>query len=991
MTKCAELVTGKQREPWKAVKSPKCILAGQSWARVSFPMRPLLALLGFSAAVALFAAPDDPLVRGFNSPPPDARPLVFWQWMNGCVTKEGIVSDLDSFQRVGLAGVQQFLVGGSEATITDPTVEILNPKWRELMHFAETEAARRGLTFGTHNCPGWSASGGPWIKPDDAMQKLVWTATEIDGGQSVQRQIEQPTVDARWKYYHDIVTVAVPIAPAPGAVTLAQIVDLSSAIGADGVLRWNAPPGQWRVLRFGRTLTGTTNGTAPASGQGLEVDKMSKGALDRFYAAYPGQLIKDAGELAGHTFRRLESDSYEAGVQTWTPELPAEFRRRRGYELQPWLPVLAGTVVENAEQTARFREDWERTIAELVGENYYGHLAELIHRTPGMEYLLEPYATGHGEPFDLTAVGAAGDTLMCEFWQKPSTWGWDSVRPVASAVHTWGKRIVAAEAFTGQPQYGWRVAPFDLKTTGDRAFSEGVNRVVLHAAAHQPWPHLKPGMTMGWWGTQFGPGQTWWEHGGPEWIAYLSRCQFLLQQGKFVADLCFLGRGHDRPALPPGYNADVIGERALLERMEIREGRWSLPDGMSYRVLVLPAAAHLPVEILRKVRDLVRAGGTVLGVAPQRATGRQNYPACDADIAEIARDLWGDLDGVVRTERTCGEGRVFSGVPPAQVLRRLGIARDVEFETTPSPVAWIHRQLAGNDLYFLANQQETSTAVDVLLRATAHSTEIWHPESGKMELARSTRTEDGRTRLHLEFPPAGSCFVVLRGTATEGLAIPQSYVTDEKSVREIVGPWSVSFPPGLGAPAEITLPRTESWTENTEPGVRYFSGTATYRHQFTATASDTATPRRLILDLGRVEKIAAVRVNGSVYPALWAPPFRVDITAAVHPGVNDLAIEVTNLWPNRLIGDEHEPDDAAWGKPDMFKFVEPARLIGQRLIEVPNWVTTHQPRPAAGRITFTTYKFFTADSPLLPSGLLGPVRLEPQLPANSSPSTAAAR
>lgn len=493
-------------------------------------MRTLFVLLAFSAFFAFaFARSDDPIARGFHSPPPDARPLVFWQWMNGCVTKEGIVSDLDSFQRVGLAGVQQFLVGGSEATITDPTIEILNPKWRELMKFAEAEAARRGLSFGTHNCPGWSASGGPWIKPDDAMQKLVWTITDVQGGQMLQQAIAQPPVDARWGYYRDVATLAIPGAAA--SVSSAQVVDLSGAMGADGMLRWHAPPGPWRILRFGHTLTGAINGTAPVSGQGLEVDKMNQAALDRFYAAYPERLVSDAGELAGHAFRRFESDSYEAGAQTWTPAFAAEFRRRRGYELQPWLPVLAGITVEDAEQTARFREDWERTIEELVAENYHGHLAELIHRTPGMEYLLEPYATGRDEPFDLTAISAMGDTLMCEFWQKPSTWGWDSVRPVASAVHTWGKRIVAAEAFTGQPQYAWRVAPFDLKTTGDRAFIEGVNRVILHAAAHQPWPDLKPGMTMGWWGTQFGPGQTWWEHGGPEWIAIFPAASFCCSKG----------------------------------------------------------------------------------------------------------------------------------------------------------------------------------------------------------------------------------------------------------------------------------------------------------------------------------------------------------------------------------------------------------------------------------------------------------------------------
>jgi hypothetical protein len=894
--------------------------------------------------------------------------------MNGCVTKEGIVSDLASFQRVGLAGVQQFLVGGSEATITDPTVEILNPKWRELMRFAVTEAERRGLTFGTHNSPGWSASGGPWVSPDDAMQELVWTTAEAPSARPVELALDQPAADPRWGYYRDIVVLAVPASADP--TPLARVIDVSRWMGADGLLRWQAPPGKWRILRFGHTVTGAMNGTAPASGQGLEVDKMNKAALDRYYAAYPAKLLSDAGERAGRTFRRFESDSFEAGMQTWTSALSAEFRRRRGYELQPWLPVLAGFVVENTEQSARFREDWTRTIEEMVGENYYGHLSELIHRTPGMEYLLEPYGTGHDEPFDLTDISAVGDTLMCEFWQKPSTWGWDSVRPVASAAHTWGKRVVAAEAFTGQPQNGWRVAPFDLKTTGDRAFAEGVNRVVLHAAAHQPWPDLKPGMTMGWWGTQFGPGQTWWEQGGPEWIAYLSRCQFLLQQGTFAADLCYLGRGHDRPEIPQGYSGDVIGERAFLERMEVREGRWTLPDGMSYRVLVMPAADHLPVRVLLKVRDLVRAGGIVIGSPPLRASGLQNFPESDSRIVALAGELWGELDGVARREKAFGKGRVFRGMEPAEVLRRLQVARDVEFETTPSPVAWLHRRVEGTDIYFFANQQEEPLGVDVLLRSTAPSTEIWHPESGRKERVPATRSQDGRTRLHLDFPAAGSCFIVLRATPTTGVAVAQSYAVDPGSTRELDGPWVVTFSPGRGAPAQVTLPRAESWTENADPGVRYFSGTATYVGRFEAHESDLSGRRRLWLDLGRVKEIARVRVNGSAFPALWAPPFRVDITDAVHPGVNELAIEVTNLWPNRLIGDEQEPDDATWGPPEVFKYIQPVPTVGRRLLQVPDWVTKQEARPSRGRVAFTTYKFFTAESPLLMSGLLGPVRLE---------------
>jgi len=930
------------------------------------------ALLFFATWRLTLGATSDPLVEGFRQPPESARPLVFWQWMNGCVTKEGITSDLESFQRVGLGGVQNFLVGGSEATVTDPEVQVLNPRWRELMRFAMDECARLGLSFGTHNCPGWSASGSPGVTPADAMKKLVWTTTDVEAGAQVElKSLPAPAADAR--YYRDVLALAVrtdtPIRPDEVQVLLdAESLD-------SRVSNWTAPAGRWRIYRFGETLTGSINGTAPLSGQGLEVDKLNRDALDRFWPTFPGQLVTLAGDHAGHTFKRLELDSYEAGVQEWTTDALREFKSRCGYDARPWLTVLTGETVMDAESSRRFREDWRFMVERLLTENYFGRLGDLIRRNPGMEFLLEPYATGKGELFSTSEVSAKADQLMCEFWWGPTTWGWDSIKPVASAVHTLGRRVALAEAFTGQPQYAWRVAPFDLKATGDRAFAKGVNRVVLHAAAHQPWPQLKPGMTMGWWGTQFGPGQTWWEHGGPEWITYLARCQFLLQQGIFVGDLAFLAHERITPTLPTGYDGDTLGESALIERIEVRDHRLVLPDGLSYRALILPEQPEMRLQVLEKLATLVEQGAVIAGPRPERLHGQREGPSGDERFQKLTDYLWGPREDLAWTERRVGLGRVLRDRDPQKVLSILQIVPDVEIGPGGTDVLWTHRRTPQEDIYFISNQGAAAT-VNFVFQNISPIMEIWHPDTGLVEPAGQFTLEENRTRVQLTLDRAGSCFVVFRQAPTQGrseLSLAHSQVL---SRVEVQGEWQLKLPLNVDAPSHVTLAKLVSWSEYADEGVRHFSGTAIYSRPLDLSVGMLAKGRRVMLDLGNVQHVAEVRLNGVKYPALWKPPYRIDVTAAIHEGGNELEILVTNLWPNRLIGDAHEPEDTEWGAPQRFKYVESNPLIGRPLLKIPDWITRGTPRPSSKRVTFGTYDFFRGDEPLLPSGLLGPVVLE---------------
>lgn len=959
------------------------------------------------------------LVAGFLNPPDSVKPTTLWQWMNGCVTKEGITYDLESFKQAGIGHVQQFLVGGSEADITDPTIQILNPKWRDLMKFAVEECARLGLTFGTHNCPGWSSSGGPWVRVEQSMQKVVFSSKFIAGPLLFEGLLEPPKVDPKWNYYRDIAVLAL---PKNGSPSSEQVVDLTTMMDTGGRLRWNVPAGEWTILRFGHTTTGQLNGTAPNSGQGLEVDKMSRSALDAYWAGFPAILLDDAGAQAGKAFKRFEIDSYEAGHQDWTPAMREEFTKRRGYDPLPWLPVLAKQTIGSSELTKRFRQDWTTTISELFADNYYGYMTELVHHTPGLELVIEPYGTGHA-PFDRTAISGLGDTLMCEFWWGPTTWGWDSIMPVASSVHGWGKRVVAAEAFTGQPQYAWRVDPYALKAPGDRAFCAGVNSFYLHASAHQPWPQVKPGMTMGWWGTNFGPGQTWWEHGGPEWLTYVTRCQYLLQQGLFAADIAYLQIHQAKdPVVPTGYKGDIFAE-SQLAHVQVKNGHLVLPDGMHYQVLVLPDQTTMTPQVATKIRQLVQAGATIVGPKPVASPSLENYPVCDTQVAAIGNEVWGTADGKTVRKHSYGNGRVFWGMHVDEVLTKLAIEPDVTFPSATdqqAPLLWTHRQLAETDIYFLSNQEETHRQVIVSFRITNKLPQLWHADTGTMETAPQWRQQPHRTDVTIDLGPCGSVFVVFQKpanrfdsvvavrhngkvlsnqesaawrvvgsayqlTTTEAGTFQASMASGKTRTitiphvpkpLQLTGPWTLRFPPNWGAPESITLPSLISWAEHPDKGVKYFSGTATYQRSFTIPTGLVSKPYKLILDMGTVKHIASVSVNGKLVGVLWKPPFRIEVTNALRAGENKLEIKVTNLWPNRMIGDEQEPDDNEWGPVRTFTYVNPAVPIGRNLQQAPNWLKEAKQRPSKGRYSFTTMDVFNADSSLLPSGLLGPVRLD---------------
>ena len=755
-------------------------------------------------------------------------------------------------------------------------------------------------------------------------------------------------------------------APADCAIPRGQIIDLTSRLKPDGTLDWNAPPGDWTVLRFGYTLTGQITGTTPAAGgAGLEGDKFSKEAVD---VSWKNSLqpFWDDKEIDKHV-QYVHSDSYEMGAQNWSADFPAQFKDRRGYDLTAWLPAMTGRVVENIEESERFLWDLRHVISGLIADNYFGHLRDLCHQN-GKQFTIEPY---HQEQFDSVTVGGIADVPMAEIWMGENVPSPFWTKLGASPAHVYGKKIVQCESFTSNlnlPDGGnWSKSPWDLKSRGDFMLCGGINRIVMHVSALQPWENLVPGMTVGPCGQHFDRGNTWWSKAGG-WTTYLARCQHLLAQGKFVADVLY-SCGENSPSksiapeglmkMPKGYDYDVCDPKAILTRLAVKDGRLVLPDGMSYRLLVLPEGDTMTPELLRKIHSLVEAGATVIGPKPSRANGLVGFPEANDEIRKMADEIWGPGDPGPSGEHTFGQGRVIWGRELKNVLAGLGIKPDL---TTPpnKPLIYIHRQLDdGGELYFVSNQSADAQAVDCEFRTVGKQPEFWDPLTGEMRELPDFQSEDGSTKIPLRFEPRESYFVVFRKPAgvagQHGMNFPES-----KTVQEITGPWTVAFDPKLGGPPDpVTFDSLQDWTSRPEPGIKYYSGPATYRKSFDCPAAGSG--QRIFLDLGKVQNLASVKLNGRDLGVVWCAPWSVEITNAVKAKDNALEIEVINLWPNRLIGDEQLPADYE-------------RDAKGALKSLPDWLLKSTPR-TSGRITFATYNTWKKDDPLLPSGLLGPVTI----------------
>ncbi len=779
-----------------------------------------------------------------------------------------------------------------------------------------------------------------------------------------------PRVD-RWEDKADFGIIAPGTDPPRGevkpgeAIDPDKVIDLTGKMRPDGTLDWEAPAGKWIVLRLGYSLTGEVNHPATPAATGLEVDKLSAKDVQAYVEEYVKMISGAAGPYFGKSFRYFLMDSWEAGQENWTEDMMADFARRRGYAMTKYLPVLMGRVVGSRAQSEAFLWDFRRTQADMLAENHYGLATKYFAK-----FDVGLYAEAMG-----TSMPTTGDGLlnkgnvtipMGEFWtplpgqKNPPTYNAD-VREASSAAHIYGKPIAATESFTTRPNVTpWGQSPFYLKGLADEDFARGINRIVFHTSDLQPFTDGKhrPGMTLGPFGQDYTRNITWAEQ-AVAWNTYLARCSFLLQQGKPVSDVAYF-YGEDAPATvpfwkkldpapPPHYDYDFVNADVLEHGATAPAGKLKLASGMEYRLLVIPSDLKvLSLPLLRSIHSLVEEGAVLLGPRPEGSPSLADGANAKAEIEKLAADLWGAGDQAA-SGHPFGKGKVYSGKSIEDVLTAESDAADLSWsapenvgQDVPYPLPlgdsdedlmFIHRRDGEREIYFLSNQKHHGFDLKATFRVTGKEPRLWHADRGDTE-AVSYSTEQGHTTVPLHFDALGSVFVVFDGSgAAPSPTVPEARLAKLGSLE---GDWKVAFPPNLGAPPQSDFPSLISWTQSSDAGVKYFSGTATYHKQLDAPNEWFKPGAKVVLDLGTVKEMAEVEVNGKpVGGILWKPPFRVDVTRALQPGANEISVKVTNLWPNRMIGD-----------------LQPG---------------------VTAKYTWTDFRPFKADSPLLESGLLGPV------------------
>ena len=947
------------------------------------------------------AKPTESLEQCFVSPRDADKPWAYWWWINGNVDKATITHDLEQMKEKGFAGLLLFDARGYHDDLCPPPpprMEFMSTQWRELIRFAISEASRVGLEMSINlsSCAG--ALKGPWLVQDDAPKRLIWTSADVSGPSQLKLQLG-PSGDPGFRDVALFAMKSVTAAKPPGAAATgvaeklsgnwqaiqpqlnsegieSDVIDLSKNLDNQGQLTWAVPEGNWTLVRFARSLM---------AGHEYDVDVLDPTAVASHFRRMGERLLEDAGRAAQKTLTHFYSVSWEGAAPTWTNGLEEGFQKYRGYNPRPYLPVLAGKTVRSQEVSERFLRDYFTTLSDLFRDNFYGQLQALCHQH-GLQWHSES-----GGPWnrklaafqnaDQLAFLARNDMPQGEFWHL----GRAMNRPPAMAAHVYGKRLAATEAFTHM-RTPWSAYPAVLKRDANAAFVDGVNHFIWHTFSCSPPEFGKPGIEY-FAGTHVNPNVTWFQQVSG-FLTYLARCQTMLRQGRFVADACCYtgdktymhwGRGEKWSekaslVLGKGYAYDLVNDEVLLDRMTVQNGRLVLPDGMSYRVLVVDLVSDaVPRQTLRKIVDLAKAGATVvLGTRrPTHAPGLRDYPQCDEEVRQLADELWGHAEST-----TLGQGQVIADRAIDDVLQSAGILPDFEgsFEFT-------HRKFGETDVYFVSG----GGSAECVFRVAGKQPELWCPRTGTIRDAVCYRpTEDDRTIVPLKLPEGGSTFVVFRRPADSGrwAALPTGDVeivgrqgekvklrvwdnkrhllttSDAKPIaiepaprplpQAIAGAWNVKFSPQWGGPASITFDHLIPWNEHNSDGIKYYSGTATYSKTLHLTKQQVDGLVRL--QLGRVGHVAEVRLNGQPLGVVWCAPWLVDLTGVAREGENLLEIDVANLWVNRLIGDSA--------------------------------------LPPAQRRTKTNVRFFHADdqyrvfegfSPkdaLVPSGLIGPVRLE---------------
>lgn len=1075
--------------------------------------KPLFFIFFFSVSIGIS---QDTLLQEFQNPPHDAKPQVWYRWLNGNVSKDGIKKDLDWLQSIGIGGIQHFDADIHIPTLVPEAVTYMSPEWKDAFRFTTEYAKEKVMDVSIASSPGWSLTGGPWVAPENSMKKYTWTETRIKGGSTFKGKLKKPSDNAgeiqniivkeggvmpgygfigeRPNFYKDVAVLAfkltendIPIKtlnpkitssggsfnlkdltdgnlmnsqflppnkigeeiwiqyefpqpqtikaftvsganhttleglqggpknrsfqvsddgitfrevatisgsivphntvsippttakyfrlvyktmaeetlfgpPKPGgpkalgvdvsefvlhtsdridqfedkagftpwvektptylpqnedAIAHENIIDLTDLMEKDGSISWKVPKGNWKILRFGYSLTGRQNHPATKEGTGLEIDKLDKGALNRYLDTYLKLYAETlGGPVTEKGLKALVMDSYESGNNTWTALFSQEFEKKRGYSLLKWLPVLTGNIVESTEKSEAFLWDFRKTIGELTVENHYDILHQKL-RERDLKSYTQSQENNRIYLADGMDVKRYSDIPMGSMWTMEEPRNEADIRESASVAHIYGQKLVSAESMTSLGN-SFSESPEVLKRTVDLEMASGLNQFALHVTVHQPLDDKKPGLTNMPFGQTFSRHEAWASQAKP-WIDYLARSSSLLQQGKNVADILYyygentnitLNCKEGLPELPAGLEFDFVNSSALLNAIEANNGKLVAKSGNTYAVLVLDETAKLmTLPVLKKIKTLAHAGIKIIGERPIKSPSLSDDATA---FQKLADEIW-NSNAITSFED-------------------LEITPDVLVTKTDNEILYRHRQTSDTDIYWLNNRSENSTTAEISFRVTDKIPELWNPVTGKTEKVSYT-INDGRTIVPLNFNAWDAFFIVFKEkTKSVSYTKPTFAVIAELVLKN---PWQVSFQKERGAPENASFEQLHSLSEDEHPGIKYFSGTATYQSTFNI--KKLVKGARYELDLGTVKNIAEVSINGKQVGTLWKSPFVFDITDILQKKENNIEIKVTNTWVNRLIGDAQ-----------------------------PN---------VKNKTTFTLVPAYRPNSALLPAGLLGPVKI----------------
>jgi len=904
----------------------------------------------------------------FVNPPLEARPGAYWCWLNGYVDHDQMTREMEEAKAMGMRGFEIWDVGVIRPVGMVPVGPAFlgEDSLRSIKH-AMNEAERLGLELNMIAASSWNA-GGAWVKKSDGSKRIDSSLVDVAGPKRFDEVLPLPCDSDT--YYYDISVLAVPQSKDKKLASLDHGIDLTDKMDDKGRIRWDVPDGDWTILRF--VCRGTNQGLVVPSpnSDGLIIDHLSADATERHML----HMINKLGEIdPGHKILKIMShDSYEVHpANDWTEDFVDEFKKRRDYDPGKYLPLLEGWQLGDTDVQTRFMADYRKTVGELITERHFRLSREILNRH-GMQLCAEAGHGGYPRVDPIWALGEA-DIPRGEFWNGKQFW---VTKEAASAANLYGRRYVDSESFTGW-RY-WLDGPAHYKQLFDVAICDGLNRVTFHTFAHNPPEAGLPGYVYHA-GEHFNANNTWWKQSGPM-LTYMARCSYLMQQGTYVADVCFY-YGDKAPNLVPsrridpnikpiyaldrclhcgkpvavnfrtlgsGYGYDYIDARSILDRMTVDSETGQLVVGdMRYRVMVLPDHDHICLEVLQKIQTLVKQGATILGsTRPIRTNSLTGFPTADGQVAKITENFWPKLDSNTdknAVSRSFGKGRVFTNMTSRQVLAEIGVKPDFTVlkggtQEGPLRIDSIHRRTDNADVYFVCNSDTAMKTVLCRFRDAHDRAEVWYPVTGEICSANVIeRHEDGSCDIELELTPIGSVFVVFRRDGSAPKRITHLLVHDSAEKMPVKGTWTVTFQPGRLAPASVQWDELIDWTTSPVDGIKYFSGTAIYAIEF-AMPSDAR--QDFWLDLGKVCEVAEVSVDGQNLGTAWTYPFRVKVPARLlTQGSHTLEIAVTNVWNNRLVGD---------------------LFLDEK-----------------DRITRTNEAGKGKDTPLVPSGLVGPVTLSP--------------